>query len=1010
MLSFTLLGQVVLTKDGVPLTRFRSQKEAALLIYLAHSGQSHEREYLAALFWPNRPRVQALRNLRTVLARLRKQIGDSLVVTRSTLSLSVENRQNVDSARLLQTLDKVWRVDSAEKAHTLQTALEHYQGDFLADFDLSDAPQFNHWIIETREHIYRQVIAAYEKLARYALATDDVEYGLTIVRRWHQTDPLDETAAMLLIQLLVKQGKVGEANAEFERTVSLLKEELDVEPPAAMTALIADIRPKSSTHSRHNLPPENDQFIGRKAVQLAIGTRLDHAWCRLVTIVGPGGVGKTRLATTIARSRLSHYPDGVWFVDLSEIDLDDDDLAAAIATEIATILELRLSGSSPPIVQLQNHLQHKRILLVLDNFEHLLTGVQAVIDLIQGCQTVQLLVTSREVLRLRAEWVINLRGLAYPANKQDSSPSDALELFASRRAQQHWEPFSADDLAAMREITRRVEGLPLAIELAAALTRDATIQEIADQLRDGFDTLATSFRDTPARHRSLYIVFEMSWQTLTQALQQRLAQLSIFRGGFTKDAALLVVQADAEQLAALAEKSLLTYDESADRYTLHAIVRSYARAKRQPSDVTPQKHAIYYLTLLAQHTETLQKQTPQHAIALIQSDIDNVRHAWQTALAQRQTSMLADALTSLSLYYQMRGLAHEGEAVMHSSFNALREMGEVALATRVGLERARFQNRLGLYNAAIRTIKTALQFADQCDDRWAEGMGHVWWGESLWRLGEYKSAENKLNHALNIANAIGSTFIIGWSHHQLGIIYDILSRFDKAYDHLQQACAAWRILDNTNTLSVSLNSIGLVQQHQGDIQAARKTMEQALAICTSQNNRHLKFMLLNNLSSINIQYTDYLAARYYSKLGLELATETGNLPGQGDCYINLGIIDFMQGETATAIVNLERGLQITDLIGNRPSKIVAMRHLANIMKQQDDLQGALQGYKQALEIAQQDGLKYLECVTLIDLAELYYKQDATAAKQYRSDALALAAELDNATLLKSARDVAERLN
>ncbi len=562
-------------------------------------------------------------------------------------------------------------------------------------------------------------------------------------------------------------------------------------------------------------------------------------------------MGKTRLATTIARSRLAQYPDGAWLIELADIDPDDDDLAEAIAVEIAIILDLRLSGSATPAEQLLTHLQHKQIMLVLDNFEHLLAGMQIVLDIIQRCEKVQLLVTSREVLNIRAEWTIALTGLDYPTSDTDEISSDAVELFVARQAQQQHGVIAADDLTAIRDICRRVAGLPLAIELAAALTRHAPPQSVADSLsadrlsadslRDGFNALTTSLHDVPERHRGLHIVFEMSWRTLPPALQTSLARLSIFRGGFTQTAVSQIAETDRQQLTALCEKSLLTYHAASDRYTFHPVIRAYAAEKRPTTDPTPQKHAHYYLTLLAQHTDPLQKKRPQDSIKILEPDVENVRRAWQTGLAERKADLLFSALTSLSIYYQLRGLAHEGESVMQTTARSATAWGAdgIALATRAGLERARFQNRLGQYRPAMQTIKTVLELAAQCADRWAEGMAHVWLGESLWRLGEYAAAEIKLNHALKIGHTLDATLIIGWCHHQLGIIHDIQSRYDTAHDHLEKACAVWRTLDNTNTLSVSLNSIGLVYKNQGNLSAAKQAMEQALAICAEQDNRYL---------------------------------------------------------------------------------------------------------------------------------------------------------------------------
>ncbi|MEM7133321.1 MAG: tetratricopeptide repeat protein [Chloroflexota bacterium] len=1089
MLSFTLLGEVSLFKEGQPLSEFRSQKEAALLIYLAHSGQTHPRESIADLLWDSNSTKQALSNLRTALTRLRKQVDDELVITRKSLALAPESRQQVDSVILLKTLGKGGQIESAEKARSVQSALESYQGDFLAGFHLRDAPQFDEWVTTTREYIRQQVVAAYDRLGRYALSANDVEFGIVTARRWLDVDALDEKAHILLVRLLIDAGNVREALSHYDACSNLLRAELSIEPPEELTALIHSTRPSQPLApspqlphpTRHNLPIEYDQFFGREIPQQEIHARLDQPYCRLVTILGQGGIGKTRLATTIARSRLENYQDryrdGVWLVELADIDPEDEDLTEAIAVEIATALDLRLSGTEKPVAQVLSHLQHKAMLLVLDNFEHVLEGVDFVLELIQQCEHVQLLVTSREALGIRAEWTIALTGLGYPASdlagdmlndtiedligaaKDDATddtaidepPSEAVELFAARRAQQQWQEPTVDDQQTIRQICRLVEGLPLAIELAAALTRDATVREIADQLGDatsyqpphtngrghGFDALTTSMRDMPTRHRSLQIVFEMSWRTLTSGLQKRLARLSIFRGGFTEDAAQAIADADGQHLSALCEKSLVTHNEAQDRYSLHPVIRAYAEERDDNSDQTPQQHAQFYLSLLAEHSKPLQKDAPQESVNLLEPDMANVRLAWQTGLdplpaspyqgeernvRRRDNSplpyqgrvregsfadLLYDALTSLSIYYQLRGLAREGESVMQTTLTTAQAWGTggIGLATRAGLEQARFQIRLGRYQPAMETVEAALKMADKCADRWAEGMGHVLWGEALWRTGGYELAEMKFSHALKIANDIHSMMLIGWCHHHLGVIHDIQSRYAAAHDHLEKACAAWQTIECAQALAGSLNSIGLVCYRQGDLPAAQHAMEQALALCNQLDNRYQQSVLLNNLSMLSTEQCDYERAHDYLQLGLELAITSGNLTSKGEIYNNLSRNYLRLGKIDLAVKSLEQGLHISELIENRSLTANMMINLADTKRELGDLKRAKSLYIHALEIAQQDDLHHTACEALIGMAELLGDSDRSQAEQYRSEAVTLAKTLQNPRLFERANAI-----
>ncbi len=511
----------------------------------------------------------------------------------------------------------------------------------------------------------------------------------------------------------------------------------------------------------------------------------------------------------------------------------------------------------------------------------------------------------------------------------------------------------------------------------------------------------------PGRHRSLGVVFEMSWRTLTPALQQRLARLAVFRSGFTGAAAHSIAEADAQHLAALRDKSLITYDEASDRYAIHPVIRAYAAEKCPDSDPTPHKHADYYLTLLAEHAEALQKDAPQRAVAVIQPDMDNVRRAWQTGLALGQVDLLAAALTSLSVVYQLRGLAQEAESAMQTTVRIATTWGAqgIALATRTGLEQARFQNRLGRYRPALETLKAALQAAAQCDDRWANGMGHVLWGESLWRLGEYEAATDKLTHALRLAHALDATLIVGWCHHHLGVIDDIQGRYAAALDHLQQACDAWRAIDNTQNLSNSLNSIGAVCYHQGNLSAAQRAMEEALALCNQLDNRHLQSLLLNNLGMIATQQGDYVGAQYYLQIGLDLAVSNGNLTGQGELNVNLGKNYRLMGKIDLAVEHLEEGVQIAESLGNRSLLATALFNLADAERDRENEKWTKTLYHQALAITQQDNLQSLECEVMIGLAEFLSKRDEGAASEYSTKAVSLAEVLQHPALLQRAKAV-----
>lgn len=1023
MLKVKLLGQVEILQGARLVQGFRSQKELALFIYLGHTGQLHTRLALADLLWQSSSSKQALSNIRTVLTRLQKILGDIIISTQKSLVLNPELQIQFDSVQLLQILQAVQQIDTAEQAQRIQAALDLYQGDFLAGFQLRDAPFFDDWMYSTREYIRSQVISGYRLLTQYAAKSQDFVWTSALARRWLTIDPLDEDAHQSLIQSLLQQGYRRGAQAQYQQYVQILEQELGVEPSEEITALIqseqtnqlpSKITPPVNPLSiaQHNIPAPYDQFIGRESVLQQSHERLDQTWNRLVTIIGPGGIGKTRLATTIARQRLDKYSDGVWFIELVDIDADDEDLSESLAVEIATVLDLRFTGSASPKVQLLKHLQYKNLLLVLDNFEHIIPAFKLLLDISQQCEQIQILVTSREPLNLRIESIISLAGLTYPTDDNDNSVHDAVSLFFTRAAQRHSPQFDQHDLLAIRQICRLVEGLPLAIELAAMLTGTLKPQQIVEHLHNGFELLSSTLRDIPQRHSSLQIVFHMSWRLLSPALQQSLALLTVFRGGFTAEAALQITATNHHDLIALLDKSLLQRQPARDRYSLHPIVRAYAAEQLAHSDQNQQAHAHFYLALLAQHSDRLQRNRPQDSIELLEPDIDNLRLAWHTGLHLQAADRLLPALSSFSCYYQLRGLAQEGEAVMQATVNNATKWGTLGqqLAVRAGLEQARFLNRLGRYRPAISALQSALRLNVYTADQWAEAMAHILWGESLWRLGEHDSARAKLRHAFSIGTSINSAFIIGWSHHHLGVIDDIQGRYDQAYQHLQQACSAWRSIDNANTLSASLTSLGLVCLHQGNYQNAQEFMEQALTLCTELDNRHMRSLLLSNLSMMMTEKGDHSTAQYYLEYGLDLAVMSGNLEDQCQVYTNLGRNYYVQDQFHLAAEFLEQGLQLAETLGNRSLIAWVMLNLSRVKRQLGEEQQGISLCTVALQITQHDQLAPIECELLLEMAECLHETDRAKAQNYSTQAVTLAQNLKDTQLLERANQLAYYLH
>ena len=335
------------------------------------------------------------------------------------------------------------------------------------------------------------------------------------------------------------------------------------------------------------LPVHGTPFVGREAELPEVTQLLAQHECRLLTMTGVGGVGKTRLAQEVVRGLLGLelFNDGVFFVPLEALTS-----AGSISNALADALGLVLSGQVDAGIQVVRFLSEKRTLLVLDNFEHLLEGTPLLVDLMRNCPHLKLLVTSRERLNLESEWVFGVEGLAVPkaggTTLERAGYYSAVQLFVQRakRAQQRFS-LTPEALPAVTRICQLVEGLPLAIEMAASWLRILFPQGIVEQLEKGLDVLEASNRDLPERHSSIRAVFDHSWDLLSEVERGVLRCLSVFHGGFSLEAASEVAEVTLPILASLGSKSFLTLTP-AGRYEQHPLVLEYARERlaEQPGD------------------------------------------------------------------------------------------------------------------------------------------------------------------------------------------------------------------------------------------------------------------------------------------------------------------------------------------------------------------------------------------------------------------------------------------
>ena len=412
----------------------------------------------------------------------------------------------------------------------------------------------------------------------------------------------------------------------------------------------------------HNLALTPTPFIGRAQEIAEIGSLLDDPSCRLLTLIGPGGIGKTRLAVEAASHKHESFPDGLFFVPLAPLNHADD-----ILTAIAEATPFRFQQDNlSPREQFFAYLHEKhaqRVLLVVDNFEHLLDDVDIISEILAVTTNLKILVTSREALNLQEEWVRQVAGLAYP-NREDNGPIEdysAVQLFLDRAHRIRGDFDIAEDSRSIVEICRLVEGMPLAIELTVGWLKTLRPADIAHEIKHSMDILATRSRNLPERHRSIRSVFSHSWGLMSEDERNVFQKLSVFRGGFTREAAEVLAGASLHTLAGLIDKSLVRLD-TAGRYDVHELLRQYGAEQMDAinqTETVQRAYVEYYLGLLHHLEQDIKAQRQITALVTIEADFENVRNAWQLAIRQNHFEALNQAVESLHFFADMRGRYHE---------------------------------------------------------------------------------------------------------------------------------------------------------------------------------------------------------------------------------------------------------------------------------------------------------------------------------------------------------------
>lgn len=685
---------------------------------------------------------------------------------------------------------------------------------------------------------------------------------------------------------------------------------------------------------RRLLPAPTTPLIGREAELATLEQMLEDPACRLLSLVGPGGIGKTRLALEAAGAQQEAYVDGVFFITLAAT-AD----AAFIAPTIAQAIGLNLSGPIDPQAQLINYLGSKQMLLLLDNLEHLLNGVEVLASMLESAPGLKLLVTSRERLELHGEWVFEVGGLPVPAHGQVERLEDysGVQLFVqcARRARTGFQ-MAAEDRVHVARICQLVEGMPLAIELAAAWVRVLSCWEIAHELESGLDILTTKLRDVPERHRSMWAVFDHSWRLLSKEEQLLLSRLSVFRGGFVREAAEQVADVNLSLLSALISKSLVRQAESG-RFDLHEVVRQYALSRLEDGeehDRTHDLHSQYYLTLLADRESQLKSAAQREVIDELMNEIGNVRAAWAWAVQQKNFALLGKAMRCFGWFYEMRGNFREGLKQLKLVSTAIpassADQEQQSVLGQALAQQGLLSFRRGRHDLALTCFEQSLTILRPYDDPALLLDPLHFYGTIMFLRGEVDRAQSLMAECLAGARAVDDRWFEAYALFNLGYIASLRGLYVEAYEQMNDGLAIWRELGDPRHTALGLNWISPV--------------------------------------AIKLGRYEESAARL--KASLALSTGVGDRWGMGTAYRHLGLLNLAQGNIAEAQSLIRQSLELFAEFVTGWDIIQSLVSLAEATVAAGDLAEARRIYLDALQLGAEAQATPLMLDSLIGLAEL----------------------------------------
>ena len=867
-LALFLLGPPKLELDHSPVTADR-RKVLALLAYLAVNRGPYTREYLSALLWSEYDQERAFTNLRHVLWETQQAIGEGWITAgRDTLRLNPGADIWLDTARF-ETLIAESRIqtDVSLRISLLTDSVKLYRNHFLTGFSLKDAPSFNEWAFAESEDLRCQLAGAFISLSEDYCALGQAEKAIPYTRQLITLDPLNESAHRRLMEVYEHAGQHTAALKQYQTCEKILRKELNIDPQPETRALYRQIRKgelrstraiqKETTTQRHNLPFQLSTFIGReKEVEEITSLMADH---RLVMLTGTGGIGKTRLSLKVGEQLVNQYANGVWFVKLASLNTP-----ALVPQTVAKLFHIPEQAGETLTEKLIRVLRTKTILLILDNCEHLLDACAQLADaLLTNCPNLRILATSRQPLGITGEAVYHVPSLELPNIQQVLEKLleyESIQLFEERaRLVQEYFSLTMENASSVARICHRLDGIPLAIELAAARVNLLSTEQIAARLDESLNLFARGSRTALPRHQTLRASIDWSWNLLSEAEQILLRRLSIFAGSWTLDAAETVCSGngiDAYQvldaLTELEAKSLVVVKQAPGagmRYHLLDTIRQYAQEKLQEAnevETTRNSHLAWMLTWAEEIEPEIEGPDPVAWLKQVDLELDNIRFAigWGLDAAQAESSM------------------------------------------RIFLALRRFMDGHNHFTESRRWLKKGISLRHQLTKRTlAYTLSKAAW--FAFRQNDPETGVPYAKEGLELAETLEDQQIVAYALNCMGAIQISKGELMEAGRHLDQALLIYQNLDDKRGIARTVSNRALVLAYQSNFSSAIELLKDYLSLVENLEDLFTVAWFQLGLGSFQVLHGEFDQGAIHLKKGLSLYCQINNIYFIGNCILGL---------------------------------------------------------------------------------------------------------------------------